>query len=127
MKTESIETVVGKLRGRNALYLDEVRQTFAPSSLIFTGSLSAPQCSNYQGLERFPAYEALLEDYQYYACTSLDAYKHEKHLSSSFDLVTDSELINSLKLPVNYNHYVLATYDFVYEIVAKNFALSLKS
>lgn len=127
MKTEPIETVVGKLTGRNALYLDEVRQTFAPPSLIFKGSLSAPRCSNYQGEERFPAYEALFEDCQYYDCTSLDAYKREKHLSSSFDIVIDSELLNSLKLSAHYNHYVLATYDFVYEIVAKNFALNLKA
>jgi hypothetical protein len=31
-----------------------------------------------------------------------------------------------LRLSAHYNHYVFATYDFVYEVVAKNFALNLK-
>jgi hypothetical protein len=126
MKTKPIETIVGKLMGRNALYLDDVKQLLAPPSLIFRGALSAPQCSNYQGTERFPAYEAVFEGCQYYDCTGLDYYKREKYLSSSFDLVVESDLVNLLKLSAHYNHYVFATYDFVYEVVAKSFVLDLK-
>lgn len=125
MKTQAIETVVGILQGRNALYLDEAKQTFSPPLIAFKGVLSAPRCSNYQGAERFPIYEASFADCRYFTCVEIDRYKNEKYLTSSFDLVLNSDLLESLKLSGSHQHYIFATYDFIYEIVATNFTLTV--
>lgn len=126
MKTQAIETVVGILYGRNAIYLDEVHQRFdPPTPLFFKGALSTSCCQEYKGTSKFIDYSLLFENTKFFSCCELDYYKHEKSLSSSFDTVQDSNLLQMFSFGSEYKHYVLATYDLVYEIVAKKFTLSV--
>lgn len=119
MHTQAIETPVGILKSRNALYLDEVKHYFQPPTLLFKGALN----STYSIDKSFPAYTIEFVQPIFFNCLELDRYKREKYLSSSFDLVVDSELCKDLLAEHTHNHYVLATYDYVYEIVATNYSM----
>ncbi len=126
MKTQPIDTSLGRLHGRNAIYLDEFRHIFTPSvDVFFKGALSTSCCKGYKGTADFVAYELLFEGVQFYSCCELELYKKEPFLSSSFDLVLSSHLLQDLNLGNDYQHYIVATYDFVYEIAAKMFKMKI--
>ena len=123
-KNEPILTALGKLDGRNAIYLDDVRQSFSLNKLTFIGELNGKLCSNNVSGYRWYSYELTFDLIQAYDCRELELCKW--NTDSSFDEIIDSELIAELKLgEKGYRHYILSTYDYVYRIICKGFELKI--
>jgi len=121
---QEIETTVGFIKGRNAIHLDKVVQE--ENILIFHGEFSAPLCSNYSGKGRWLGYEFKFSEVRIYKCWELDLYPDEKKIISSFDVVKPC-MWNSDLDESKLNYYVLSTYDYIYEIIAKDYVLALVS
>lgn len=121
-RTKPAETELGIFKGRDAIYLDELRHTFSPSTLLFSGEFNGRLCSDYSGKTRWIKYDLKFLNVVSYKCWELDTCPILN--ATCFDVVQESSWIHELSVP-GYRHYVLATYDFIYEIVASNFELNL--
>lgn len=119
---EPIFTELGRIDGRNGIYLDEMKQEM--NKLRFIGDLNGKLCSeNVLGF-RWYSYEMIFSYVQAYECQELEICKLK--VQSSFDEVKDSDLVKELKLEnKEYKHFILSTYDYVYSIIAKEFELRI--
>ena len=133
---KAIETEVGIISGRDAVFLDKVEILSDKYGMIFTGELNGVLCSGNETGDRYIPYKISFDDCVYHSCHELDLYSGERDLISSFDLVIKSDLLNGIfdkqgigkfsnDSKEKYNHYVLATYDFVYEVVARDFKIEI--
>ena len=119
-KSTPVKTEHGEIHGRNGIYLDEVVQSFGPSSLQFRGEISRQQCTNTNIKKNWIGYILTFEGVEAFNCKELSLYD-ETRIISSFDELLESKWLSDLKLEGCY-HYILATYDYVYEIAAKGHA-----
>lgn len=128
-KNVPIITELGKIWGRDAIYLDEMRQVGA--QLVFTGEINGGLCGhNYLG-DDFYKYKLTFSLVQAYSYRELDICDWE--YTSSFSEIEDSDWVRELGLDRNdkwekqygkgYCHFLLFTYDDVYSILAKRFEL----
>jgi|LSQX01.1.fsa_nt_gb hypothetical protein len=119
-----IVTELGKLDGRDGIYLDGVKQCFSPNKLTFVGEINGDLCTNNPSGHRWFAYELSFNRIQAFDCRELEICKWK--VESSFDEIQDSELITELRLDEKgYQHYILSTYDYVYSIIAKGYELKI--
>lgn len=109
-----IVTSVGIIRGRDAVYLDEIMQV--GNTLTVRGEINSTLCSNCDS-KKWIKYELRFLGISSYRVWSLDIYPSELNMVSSFDMVGDSTWARQLDRASS-NHYILQTYDFVYEILA---------
>lgn len=123
-RRQPVATQIGEVRGRDAIYVDRVTHTFSPSVLQFVGELNAYLCTGYKGPHRWLAYGLELVDVGAYSCWTIERYPDELLLKSSLDIVVCSTWLERVCLP-QYTHYVIATYDYVYEVAAKGLELRL--
>jgi hypothetical protein len=117
LKTQAISSIYGIANGRDAIYLDELIHTFSPSTLRFSGVMNSELCSLYAGSQEWLQYRLTFQHVYYFQCWNVDICPI-RGTQSSFDVVQESELLDTLSLQ-NYSHYLLFTYDYVYSIVAK--------
>ncbi|TYQ14641.1 UNVERIFIED_CONTAM: hypothetical protein Cloal_1000 [Acetivibrio alkalicellulosi] len=123
-KNKPVITNLGKIDGRNGIYLDDVKQTFSPNKLFFNGEIDGKLCSNNAEGYRWYSYELYFSLVQAYNCMELELCKLK--VESSFDEIIDSELITKFNLDgKSYKHYILSTYDYVYSIISKEFNLKI--
>jgi hypothetical protein len=78
-------------------------------------------------------YKLSFKETIYYKCYELDFYTKEKSLESSFDKINDSKIIERMKLldrgfkiTNEHKHFVLATYDYIYEIIASEYIFEIE-
>lgn len=135
MKYQAIKTeAVGVISGRDAIYLDEFKQIFdSKYNCIFKGEFNSILTEITSGKDFIP-YTFSFSDVIYYQCCELDLYINEKKLDSSFDLVCNSSLIQELKngsisskISEDHKHYVLQTYDYVFDIIAKDYKIVIEN
>lgn len=135
MKYQAIKTeAVGVISGRDAIYLDEFKQIFdSKYNCIFKGEFNSILTEITSGKDFIP-YTFSFSDVIYFQCCELDLYINEKKLDSSFDLVCNSSLIQELKngsisskISEDHKHYVLQTYDYVFDIIAKDYKLVIEN
>ena len=135
MKYQAIKTeAVGVISGRDAIYLDEFKQIFdSKYNCIFKGEFSS-SLTGINSDKHFIPYIFSFSDVIYYQCCELDLYINEKKLDSSFDLVCNSSLIQELKngsisskISEDHKHYVLQTYDYIFDIIAKDYKLVIEN
>ncbi len=122
----SIETPVGVVNGRDSIYLDSVIHTGDLSMLTFTGELNANLCSKYEGSGKWIVFELKFLHVPCFRGWEIDVYPSELEIQSSFDLIEDSAFLQGVSA-LKHDHYVLSTYDYIYEILAKDFVLNLGS
>ena len=128
-KTTAVNTCLGVLKGRDCIYLDQVKRD-ALNNLTFTGDINGHLISQHRGeKDWFPYTLTFRRVLAYFAC-ELDTYENlagTGHLGgSSFDLVEDSSWLKSLPVREDfdkslYQHYRLFTYDDVYHIIAVSY------
>lgn len=121
-KATPIETEHGEIHGRDGIYLDMLIQSFSPSSLQFRGDISRHQCTNTKIKKNWIGYILTFQDVEAFDCKALDIYS-ENRITSSFDELFESQWLIDLKLE-GFHHYILATYDYVYEIAARGYVLN---
>jgi hypothetical protein len=126
---KAIHTEVGVLNGRDAIFLDSVEYKFG--TLRLEGHFNANLASAYQGREEDIPYILVFTGVMYYAAWELDLYPNDRDIESSFDKVENSPLLKTLKndgsekMTDQHQHFVLSTYDDVYEIVALDYCLTI--
>ncbi|RRJ90617.1 hypothetical protein EG240_07930 [Paenimyroides tangerinum] len=130
MENKAIKTKeVGFINGRDAIYLDEFKQTFNKTqNCVFKGVLN-PKLVEKTCNKSHISYVCQFEQVIYYEVHNLDLY-NENILCSSFDIVENSNLLVRLKkysskVTKEHKHYVFATYDYVYDIIATNYKLEI--
>lgn len=125
-----IETEVGIISGRDAIYLNEIKFDYSKQNINFIGELNLGLCSKTIDKDEFIKYSLTFYGVLYFQMVELDFTYFPN--GSSFDLVEDSNILNKFKeydsarkVKPEHNHYFLHTYDDVFEIVSLNFELKL--
>lgn len=133
MEYKAIKTrEVGIINGRDAVFLDEFKQTFDNiHNCIFKGTVNSKLIETKKGKDDI-SYILTFRNVIYYQCCEIDTYINEVKMNSSFDLVENSNLMKELKngrksskIKEEHKHYVLQTYDYVYDIIAIGYELEI--
>ncbi len=123
MKTEPIpiRTTIGILKGRDALYLDEIRFNY-PGELILYGTINTDILDKPEGWLGYALFF-----YGVQAVTIVDLDSSGKQSTSCFDWIKDSAWITQLngKITNQHRHYRVQTYDDVFDIVCLSYELRL--
>ena len=131
-KIVPIITEVGKIYGRDAIYLDKVN-VINEMTFELNGEFNTNLCSNLNDEDIDKKYKIIFENVHMFKMIELDFDEIEYH--SSFDIIENSSQIAKLikkdresrinKIDENYKHFVFRTYDTVFEIIGKDFKLYL--
>ena len=124
------DKTLGALSGRDAIFLDSFSQDEF-GNLTFCGEINSTLSENSQGKKFVPYTLKFSGVIAYYAC-ELDTYydKYAVGEESSFDVVEKSKWLAALPSrdgedKASRKHYRLYTYDFVYNIIAKDYEMNL--
>ena len=114
-----IETALGELHGRDAIFLEELQQKGI--RLLFRGEINGALCRRApEKKNMWLRYELELVNVLAYDCRELDVCTW--NTISSFDEIAEStwlleldltDRLREFKLP-EAHHYIVSTYDFVY-------------
>lgn len=125
MNVQGIKTQYGTLSGRDAIYLKSV--LYKNSELVIKGDVNPELLSDFDGEQGMIPYELRFVDVIANYQIELDLYDHS-YLEFSFQEISDSDWIKQLKeidcvskVSDSHKHYVLATYDDIFEIIASDY------
>ena len=131
-KRTPVETNAGIISGRDAIFLDELHFSYRTKTVEFTGELNSALCSNVDQDSKFVPYQLQFRDVLAFRMIDLDFESDESTCQSSFDVLENSSYVQALldadhsgKVKVDHRHFVLATYDDVFEIIATGFTFDL--
>lgn len=110
----AIQTPVGLVTGRDGFYLDNVSEDKQGHRLVFSGDINLKLASEYKGQATWMKYKLEFSD--------VTSFKKEEVENSSFG--EDSSFV---ELPPSdtKRQFIFATYDYVYEIEARDYVFSL--
>ena len=135
MKFKAIDTPVGIVAGRNAIYLDSIDYNYDARTVSFSGQFDAGLCRGYKGDKAWIDYTISYRSVIYFRQVELDHYSPDtlNEITSSIDENTGSELLAALKeiekgnkISPDHKHYLLATYDDIFDVVARDIKIELK-
>jgi hypothetical protein len=125
----AVDTIVGVIRGRSAIYLDEI-QFSKLGSVTLKGHLSGRCCSRPINAADWIPYRLTFRP-QIWMQTSIDLHEEDGY-ASSVDEVVESRWIEEIRsrraghyVTPAYKHYVVSTYDDIFDFVAEGFTLEL--
>jgi hypothetical protein len=115
-----IETDLGRLAGRDCIYLDGFAFEDGTSTLVLDGSINGNLCSIRQA-RRFVPYTLRFRGVLAIKMVELDSCDWD--FESSFDEVRDSVWIRSLggKITAAQRHFFVQTYDYVFDVVCDGY------
>ena len=120
-----ISTAFGRLYGRDCLFLD--RTEFKNNKLILEGEINGSLTGNKASDKWIPFRLIFNSVIAYFSC-ELDTYENLSRIGGCFGIVEESEHLE--RLPVRddfdkseYKHYRVCTYDYVFDVFAKDFEL----
>jgi hypothetical protein len=115
-----IETALGRLDGRDCIYLDRFAFEDGTGTLVLQGSINGDLCGNLQP-GRFLPYTLQFRGVLAIKMVELDSCDWD--FESSFDEVRDSEWIRSLhgKATGAQRHFIVQTYDYVFDVVCEGY------
>jgi hypothetical protein len=121
-------TALGKIWGRDAIYLDRI----SVNPVVLEGHIVGGLCSENPSAADWIPYRMSFQGEQFVSVLAIDLHDPSGY-ESSVDEVVDSELIARLRRSdVNdhlskqeYHHWVVSTYDDIIEVVAQSFELEL--
>ena len=133
--SKPINTQLGIISGRDAIHLDEQKDVTSRYGMTFMGEIAGDLCSNNYTNKEWIPYILSFDCPIYFVGYELDLYPNVSYLKSSFCLIKESDLLTSILEKdlqgkfdkQNFRHFVLATYDYVYEIIACDFKLEIVS
>ncbi len=127
---EPIETEVGFIRGRDAIFLDEINFNYQKHTVVFSGEFNNSVWSNRINDDKWIKYSLTFSGVLSFRMIELDF--GDFKAKSSFDLVQNSKWIAEMqdfdsasKVKPDHKHYFLQTYDDVFEIVSQQYELKL--
>lgn len=122
MENQAIQTPVGFLEGRDAIYLDGIHHDYEKRTVVFIGEINASLATQYQGFAKWLGYQITFRGVDAISMTELDCYDHELDLASSFDRVTEPRLKSRIE---SCEQFVLATYDHIFELMATDYEFEI--
>lgn len=121
---------LGILYGRDCIFVDSVIQTDA--TLKFKGEINGNLASNIKAVKWIP-YELIFKDVIKYVSCELDTYEADKNEiqamnKGSLVVIQDSDHLKNISVRDDYNkndykHFIIYTYDFVYNVFAVDYEL----
>ena len=131
MKEPVIIEELGKIWGRDAIYLDKI-EFDGTRSVKLTGEFNGALCEHVKN-SKWITYELIFSGVLEFKVVETDFF-FDSEYTSSFERVKGSEKIKdfsnraeSLKLKDSHEHFILHTYDDIIELVAGGFEIQLKS
>lgn len=111
-----IETALGRLQGRDCIFLDHFAFEDGVGTLVLNGSINGDHCTPRQP-DCFVPYTLRFLGILAIKIMALDL--SDWKWSSCFDEIHDSEWIQSMegKIPVEQRHFFVQTYDYVFDVV----------
>ena len=129
-ETQPIETAIGIIDGRDSIYLDAIAYDYSQHTITFSGEINTRLCSASPYTTRWLPYSLTFQAIIGLRQTEEDFYAGP--YDSSFFVVTVSPWFDEMrqqdhsgKLGSRHQHFVLATYDDVFDVIAESFALNL--
>jgi len=122
MKNQAIQTVVGFLVGRDAIYLNDIQHDYTKRMVSFVGEINAGLATKYEGSAKWLGYQITFKGVGAVSMTELDCYEQERDLVSSFDLVIQPRRKGFSE---SSKQFVFATYDHVFELIAIDYAFEI--
>lgn len=131
-KSVGIEVpVLGILYGRDCIFIDSVIQNDS-DKLKFKGEINSSLIKNIKDNEWIPYVLTFHQVIAYFSCEldtyeNIGMYNHSNH--ADFNIVENSQWLAELQIREDfdksvYKHYLLFTYDYVYNIIAESFDIS---
>lgn len=125
---EPIETIAGIIYGRDAIFLDDVHFDHEKKTIELRGELNSHLCSKYKDdKDSFIGYSLTFSGVLAFMMTELD---FKDYGSSSFDRVVNSKWLDemrrkdhSAKVKPNLEHYLVFTYDDVFDVACETYEL----
>lgn len=126
MKTRFIDTTVGVIDARDALFLKKFIIDRYPREVELSLNLATELASNISTEEQYIDISFTFKNVVKFGLCALD-YFNENLLDTCFCEVIDSDFLNQHKALVDkgYKHYILECYDEVFEVVAQEYNLIL--
>lgn len=132
-KYKAINTPLGELYGRDCIYLNNVNYNYKQRVLILKGFINNYVSDKTLLDAKFSKYILTFTDVLALKVLELDSweeimdYDDYMNVESSFDEVLNSSWIKKLggKVTSNYHHYLIQTYDDVFEVVCLNYQFQL--
>jgi len=131
MKEPVIIKELGKVWGRDAIYLDKI-EFDGTRSVKLTGDFNGSLCENVKE-SKWITYELTFKGLLEFKTIELDFFSQSEYISS-FEKVKDSDRIKefskhsqNFKLKDSHEHFFFHTYDDVIEVIASEFEIQLIS
>ena len=132
MKETIILKELGKIYGRDAVYLDEINFT-EPKKIVLKGEFNSSLCEKKITKNKFIPFFLTFKQVLHFSMTEVDFVKYDGSNVGNISKVKDSPKIKEFskrieahKLTNNHIHYVIETYDYVVEIIAISFDLEIE-
>jgi hypothetical protein len=123
-----IETPIGFVGGRDAIYLDDVKFDFWQRTLTLTGRFNGILSSSH--VSEWVHYALTFTSIVAFKFIELESWEHQGFAirgASSFDEVVDSGWLAEMepRVAANAKHYIVQAYDEVFEVICYNFELTI--
>lgn len=122
MKLIQTDSILSTIHSRTAIFIDNVICQHRKASVLLKGTIM-PEAMGYDAQPIF-TFEMTFVGVLAFEAMSLDNSKLDSQMLSNFNMIADSQLIQDPQSQKTV-HYVLSTYDYVYQIVAKEYTLKI--
>lgn len=126
---KAVQTSIGELYGRDAVYLDHVHMNYPKKELVLKGEINGSLAL--EAVDDFVPYELIFTEVYYFNMIELDVALHmserEYTQGSSFDELIDTPLLATIASArgKNLKHYMLKTYDDILEIACRDYKMTI--
>ncbi|MCQ4088442.1 hypothetical protein [Saccharibacillus sp. JS10] len=129
MRIQPIETCLGDLIGRDCIFLDKINHNYIENNVELIGEINGrlTQIDSVDWIK----YSLKFKGVKYFNMVELDI--SDKYInydisnSTSFFEILDSDLIKHIQCKRGWSlrHFILQTYDDVFEVAANNYELKI--
>jgi hypothetical protein len=124
METIAIKTQLGILNYRDTIIVKLLETSVLPLNLTIIGTIDGNQCSIKTDDRNIP-FNLNFNSIIMFNCFKLDYSLVDVYTKSSFDEVINSALSEKMKLLNSHKHFIVSTYDYVFEVIATDYELQL--
>lgn len=131
-QSTACETIVGILRGRDAIFLDDFCYKRDKLEIILRGEINRDLCSQPPtNIATFIPYALTFLGVAAFSCIPIDLDTH--NYTSSFDHVENSRWLKQFRsedtqnnISPKHTHFTVTTYDDVFNIIAKSYTFEIQ-
>jgi hypothetical protein len=128
---EPIETDLGIIAGRDAFFLEDIQVNYPGNTITLVGVINGAHCSRNEEKHQWIGYSLVFAEVLGFRMVELDFSGIAG--VSSFDRVIESNWLSEMrredtarKVKQGHEHYLLMTYDDVFDVISRGFRLILE-